>query len=78
MKKIIAGSFMLLSGTISSAILMAATMLTGTTYIDDHQYMDILSDYGLQSVFHIFVAIAVVGLALLLWGLIEGFIEGDK
>ena len=71
MKKIILGGIMILAGIISSAILLSGTMATGFTHNREYSFAWSLSQYKLTTSLIIFIIIAVVGLALSIWGLIE-------
>lgn len=71
MKKTILGSFMVLAGVISTALLMAGSMSQDWMIDGRYSFWWNLSQYGLTSAFYVFAAIAVVGLAIAVIGLIE-------
>ena len=71
MKKVILGGMMMLAGLISTAILMSGTMATGYRYTMLYSFSRVLRSYQLTTPFAIFITIAVIGLALSLWGLFE-------
>jgi hypothetical protein len=71
MKKVVFGSFMLLAGVISTAILLSGTMTTGFTHNGVYSFAWSLSQYQLTAPLGIFVIIAVIGLGLSVWGLVE-------
>ena len=71
MKKIIFGGFMMLSGILGIAILMAGAM-TQTMYINDTlSIFWTLSIYGLMPTFYVFTVIAIIGLTFGCWGLFD-------
>ena len=78
MKKVIIGSFMLLTGVLSCAVLLAASMsrelpahiIVGEGNIPT-TFMDIFAEYSLTPAFYIFMAIAVIGIVVSAWGLLE-------
>lgn len=72
MKKTILGAVMFFAGLVSCAILLAGPM--GMQWTHNGKWASawwLLTNYGLVSVFYIFVAIAVIGLAVALWGVCE-------
>lgn len=71
MKKVILGGMMMLAGLISTAILMSGTMATGYRYTMLYSFSRVLRSYQLTTPLAIFIIIAVIGLALSLWGLFE-------
>ena len=71
MKKVIFGGMMMLAGMISTAILMSGTMATGFFHNGRYSFVWGISKYQLTTPFVIFIIIAVIGIALSLWGLFE-------
>ena len=71
MKKVILGSIMFLSGTISTALILAGSMANEWTTNGYFSSAWNISQYGLMPVVYIFVSIAVIGLALAIWGLFD-------
>ncbi|MCL2048432.1 MAG: hypothetical protein FWG87_06860 [Defluviitaleaceae bacterium] len=71
MKKIVLGSMMMLAGVVSTAILLSGTMATGFTNNGQYSFAWSLSQYKLTTPLTAFIAIAVLGLALGVWGLVE-------
>jgi TRAP-type C4-dicarboxylate transport system permease small subunit len=72
MKKVVLGSVMVLAGVISTAIILYGTMIA-TRFINNGVYTISwqLSQYQLTAPLVIFVVIAVIGIALSIWGLFE-------
>ena len=71
MKKIVLGGFLLLSGILGSAILMAGTM-SQLLYLDNElSFLWSLSVYGLTPVLYIFVILGAAGLLIGCWGLFD-------
>lgn len=71
MKKVIFGAFMMLAGILGSAILLAGTMAHDWTLDGKLSFSWNLSTYGLMPSLVIFVLIAVAGLLLGIWGLVD-------
>ena len=71
MKKVILGSVMFLSGTLSAAVLLAGTMANDWTINGQLSSFWTMSQYGLIPVFCIFIGIAAAGLAVAIWGMFE-------
>lgn len=71
MKKVVFGSVLLLSGMLSAAVLLAGGMATEWTVNGELSALKNLSMYGLMPAFYGFLAAAIAGLALALWGLLD-------
>lgn len=71
MKKVILGSIMFLAGVISTALVLAGSMANEWTVNGQFSSFWNISQYGLMPVVYIFVGIAVIGLALAVWGLFD-------
>ena len=71
MKKIMFGAIMFLAGMLSMAILLAGAMAQEWTIDDRFSAFWILTKYGLMPVFYTFVAVAVIGLIIAIWGMLE-------
>ena len=71
MKKVIAGSIMFLAGLISTALVLAGSMANDWTINGQHSAWWNISRYGLMPTIYIFIGIAVIGMALVAWGLFD-------
>ncbi len=71
MKKVILGSMMFLAGLLSAAVLLAGTMSNEWTLNGQLSSFWNLSQYGLMPVLYIFIAIAVLGVIVAVWGVFE-------
>ncbi|MEM0530939.1 hypothetical protein WGC32_11450 [Zongyangia sp. HA2173] len=71
MKKIVLGSMMFLAGVLSTAIILAGSMANDWTINGQHSAFWNISRYGLMPAIYIFLGIAVVGLILACWGLLD-------
>lgn len=71
MKKIVLGSMMFLVGVLSTAIILAGSMANDWTINGQHSAFWNISRYGLMPAIYIFLGIAVVGLILACWGLLD-------
>ena len=71
MKKIMFGAIMFLAGMLSMAILLAGAMAHEWTIDDRFSAFWNLTNYGLMPVFYTFVAVAVIGLIIAIWGMLE-------
>ncbi len=71
MKKTILGSVLLLAGTVSSALLLAGSMSNNWTVNGQLSFWWNLSQYGLVPAFIVFIAAAVIGLVIAIWGLFD-------
>lgn len=71
MKKVICGSFMFMSGMISSALLFGFSMVQDWIIDGVHSSIWNISQYGLLPVLVLFIVISASGLGLSLWGMIE-------
>ena len=71
MKKLVLGSMMFLAGVLSTAIILAGSMANDWTINGQHSAVWNISRYGLMPAIYIFLGIAVVGLILACWGLLD-------
>jgi len=71
MKKLVLGSMMFLAGVLSTAIILAGSMANDWTINGQHSAFWNISRYGLMPAIYIFLGIAVVGLILACWGLLD-------
>lgn len=71
MKKVILGSIMFLAGVISIALVLAGSMANEWTVNGELSSFGNISQYGLMPVIYIFIIIAIIGLALAVWGLFD-------
>ena len=71
MKKVILGSIVFLAGVISVALVLAGSMANEWTINGQFSSFWNISQYGLMPVVYIFIGIAVIGLALAVWGLFD-------
>lgn len=71
MKRIVLGSMMFLAGVLSTAIILAGSMANDWTINGQHSAFWNISRYGLMPAIYIFLGIAVVGLILACWGLLD-------
>ena len=71
MKKVILGSAMFLAGLLSAAVLLAGTMANDWTINGMRSSLWNMSEYGLMPAFYIFICIAILGLAIAMWGIFE-------
>ena len=71
MKKIVLGSMMFVAGVLSTAIILAGSMANDWTINGQHSAFWNISRYGLMPAIYIFLGIAVVGLILACWGLLD-------
>lgn len=71
MKKIVLGSMMFHAGVLSTAIILAGSMANDWTINGQHSAFWNISRYGLMPAIYIFLGIAVVGLILACWGLLD-------
>jgi len=69
MKKVILGSFMMLSGLLGTAILLASTMANTYSSNGKVSFLWTLSFYGLIPALVIFTVIGIVGFLLGIWGM---------
>ena len=72
MKKVVLGSAMFLAGVVSVALLLAGSMANEWTINGQFSSLWNISQYGLMPAFCIFVAVAVVGIVLAVWGIADG------
>lgn len=72
MKKVVLGSMMFFAGLISVVVLLAETM-SKDEIVNGQQLSSfrIMAQYGLMSAFYIFVGIAVLGIGIAIWGVLE-------
>ena len=71
MKKVILGSMMFLTGSLSLAVLLGGSMANDGTINGCFSAFGNISKYGLTSVLHSFLAIAVIGFFIALGGLVD-------
>lgn len=71
MKKVILGSTMFLAGLLSVAVLLAGTMSNDWNINGQLSSFRNMAQYGLMPVFYIFVGIAVLGISIAVWGVLE-------
>ena len=75
MKKIILGGFMMLSGILSAAVLLAGTMAQASSASDALGLPPFalrrLDTYDILPAFYMFIVIAVIGLVIGCWGLFD-------
>ena len=71
MKKVVLGGFLLLSGILGTAILMAGTMAQLLYLNENLSFLWSLSLYGLMPALYIFIALAAAGLIIACWGLFD-------
>ena len=71
MKKIILGSFMMLSGVLGIAILLAGTMADDNMINGGWSSFWVLSKYGIMPAFYILIIIGIAGLLLGIWGILD-------
>ncbi|WP_050696931.1 hypothetical protein [Anaeromassilibacillus senegalensis] len=71
MKKVILGSIIFLAGVISVAMVLAGSMANEWTVNGRFSALWNIQQYGLMPVVYIFGGIAVIGLVLAIWGLLD-------
>jgi hypothetical protein len=73
MKKIVLGGMMMIAGIISVTIIMTGTMATTIDFLHNgsRSFFWNLNQFQLTAPFVFFIIIAVIGLALSIWGLFE-------
>lgn len=71
MKKVIMGSLVFLTGVLSLAVLVFGAMVHDWTIDGQHSVFWNLSRFGLMPVLYGLTAIAVLGLIIAVWGLLE-------
>lgn len=71
MKKVILGATMFLAGMLSLAVLLGGTMANDWTNNSQLSSFWNLSQYGLMPVLYGFVAVAVIGFGIAIWGLFD-------
>lgn len=71
MKKVILGSIMFLAGVISIAMVLAGSMANEWTINGRFSALWNIQQYGLMPGVYIFGGIAVIGLVLASWGLLD-------
>lgn len=71
MKKIVLGSIMFLSGILSVAIILAGSMSNEWNVNGQFSSFWNISQYGLMPIMYIFITVAVIGLAIAVWGLFD-------
>lgn len=71
MKKVVLGSMMFLAGLLSAAVLLAGTMANDWNVNGELSSFRNMAQYGLMPAFYIFVGIAVLGIGIAVWGVLE-------
>lgn len=71
MKKVVLGSMMFLTGIISVAMILAGSMENEWTVNGQVSSLWNISQYGFMSAVYIFIGIAIIGLALAIWSVID-------
>lgn len=71
MKKAIVGSLMFLAGLVSTALLLSGSMANDWTINGELSAFWNLTQYGLMPAFNIFICVAIIGLAIAIWGMVE-------
>ncbi|MDO5602015.1 MAG: hypothetical protein Q4G07_04525 [Oscillospiraceae bacterium] len=71
MKKVILGSMLFLAGTLCTAVLLAGTMANDWTINGQLSSFWNMSQYGILPAFYIFIGIAVIGIAVAIWGIFD-------
>ncbi len=71
MKKVIFGSFLSLAGIISTASLLVMAMSKDWQNNDEYSIVWNLSQYGLMPALNCFIAVAIFGFAIAIWGIFE-------
>ena len=71
MKKVLLGCFMLLTGCMGTAVILAGSMACDWTWNNQLSAMQNISHYGLMPAVTIFICIGIVGLALAIWGILD-------
>lgn len=71
MKKVVLGSMMFLTGIISVALILSGSMGNEWTVNGQPSSLWNISQYGLMPAFYIFIGIALIGLALAIWGVTD-------
>lgn len=71
MKKVVLGAMMFLTGLISVALILAGSMGNEWTINGQTSSLWNISQYGLMPAFYTFITIAIIGLALAIWGVID-------
>ena len=70
MKKVVLGCTLLLAGILSDAMLFAGSMANDWTINGQHSAIWVLSRYGLLPLVLFFGLIALLGIAITLWGIL--------
>lgn len=71
MKKVVLGSMMFLTGIISAALILAGSMGNEWTVNGQTSSLWNISQYGLMPALYTFIGIAIIGLVLGIWGVID-------
>ena len=71
MRKVIFGSLLMLAGSLSAAMLLAGSMANDWTIDGEHSALWNLSRYGLMPALYLMIALAVVGAAVAVIGILE-------
>ena len=70
-KKVILGSIMFLSGAISVALVLAGSMANEWAVNGRFSSWWNIQQYGLMPIIYIFCGLAVIGLAIAIWGVLD-------
>lgn len=71
MKKVIWGCVMFFTGMLSAAILLSGSMANEWTVDGQLSSFRNLSQYGLMPVLYIFAGIAILGMGIVMWGMLD-------
>ncbi|MDO4572815.1 MAG: hypothetical protein Q4C13_05560 [Clostridia bacterium] len=71
MKKVLLGSMMLLAGVLSIALVLAGSMANEWTVNGQFSALWNIRQYGLMPAVYMFSGMAVIGLVIALWGLLD-------
>ena len=71
MKKVVLGTGMFLAGIVAVALLLAGSMANEWTVNGEFSAFWNLTQYGLIPFFYGFLAVAAIGLAVAVWGLVQ-------
>lgn len=71
MKKVVLGAILFLAGLLSAAVLLSGTMANDWTVNGNLSAFWNLSQYGLMPPLYIFAGVAVVGLCVAVWGVLD-------
>lgn len=71
MKKMIFGMLMFLTGALSVSMILAGSMANDWTLNGQHSVLWNISRYGLLPALYLFSGMAILGLIVAVWGLID-------